>query len=127
MLHPRERSSIRTSSITTQVNDSRDKKYSEIMHGKDASKSVGFGAMTKKDKEAAELEAKKYFKFFERETETRQSERWKADSINIHRSRTHTTILLRISMNTDGDNHSTLRNTTKENHSTKLLHDTNIS
>lgn len=38
------------------------------MHGKNGANSVGLAATLRKDKEAAEIEAKKYFKFFERET-----------------------------------------------------------
>lgn len=62
------RHKIRLSGLQRSDNSSRDKKYSEIMHGKNGSSSVGIAAITKKDKEAAEAEAKKYFQFFERET-----------------------------------------------------------
>lgn len=38
------------------------------MHGKNGTQTSGLGAVIQKNKEAAEIEAQKYFKFFERET-----------------------------------------------------------
>ncbi|CCG81755.1 putative Sterol 24-c-methyltransferase [Taphrina deformans PYCC 5710] len=51
-----------------QMIHTRDKQHSEAMHGKKGAETVGFGAMLQKNKDAAEIEAQKYFKFFERET-----------------------------------------------------------
>lgn len=48
--------------------DSRDKQHSEVLHGKKGTQTSGLGAVLQKDRKAAEIEAQKYFKFFERET-----------------------------------------------------------
>ncbi|ORY79878.1 sterol 24-C-methyltransferase [Protomyces lactucae-debilis] len=57
------------SSNSRQMIHNRDKEHSKAMHGKSSGAArTGFGAMMAKDKTAAELEAEKYFKFFERKS-----------------------------------------------------------